>query len=73
MATRKVACEEITNEMEEESDSNKKVADVERDDTEDGLCEYERIRQNNIDEREAMFANLEIPEAKSAVSSSRKK
>ena len=33
-----------------------------------GLCEYERIRLRNIREREALFAELNISEAKSDLS-----
>lgn len=36
--------------------------------TDDGLCEYERIRLNNIREREALFAQLDFDEVKRSVS-----
>ena len=34
----------------------------------DGLCEYEKLRLSNIREREALFKELKISEAKSDVS-----
>ena len=34
----------------------------------DGLCEYEKLRLSNIREREALFEELKISEAKSDVS-----
>merc|ERR1712168_686268 len=52
------------------SNSNKSYANalqsvsVKKDlDMEEGLCEYEKIRLNNIREREALFAELAINEA----------
>ena len=39
----------------------------------DGLCEYERIRANNIRQREALFASLDFRSAKSGLSPRRKK
>jgi len=47
-------------------DNDNSDKDVENEDPEmDGLCEYEKIRLRNIREREALFAELKINEAKS--------
>jgi len=51
-----------------DSDNSDKDAEDENDPEMAGLCEYEKIRLRNIREREAMFAELKISEAKSDLS-----
>ena len=47
------------------SDNSEKGSDDDEDPEMAGLCEYEKIRLRNIREREAMFEELKISEAKS--------
>merc|ERR1712123_384973 len=47
---------------------NAEVDSDENDPEMEGLCEYEKIRLRNIRERQAMFAKLEIEEAKNLCS-----
>jgi len=51
-----------------DSDNSDKDVEDENDPEMAGLCEYEKIRLRNIREREAMFAELKISEAKSDLS-----
>eukprot|EP00092_Neocalanus_flemingeri_P032120 GFUD01034911.1.p1 GENE.GFUD01034911.1~~GFUD01034911.1.p1 ORF type:complete len:408 (-),score=121.51 GFUD01034911.1:68-1291(-) len=56
------------NQDEKDSEVVLEIDELEDDPEMEGLCEYEKIRFRNIRERQAMFAKLEIKEAKNLCS-----